>query len=104
MKPISISLGLFILSIIFLFLNLPILFLGLLFMSSAIIGNFRMVYLMDTQPSPKQIRKENLRLCLLGLSCFICGHFSPILLDLLLSYTGGVLFGLIGVSYFYEKR
>jgi len=104
MRPIPVSFGLFILSIFFLLVKLPLLFLGCLVLSSFILGHWRMLHLMETQPTIEQIRKDNLKFALFGVSCFICGHFSPILLDLLLSYIGGVLFGLIGVSYFYEKR
>ena len=90
-------------AIFFLLIGQSILFIGFLIFSSMLLGHMRMVHLMDNQPNRKDIKKDNIKLSVLGVSCFIVSYFVPLIFDLLFSFSGGVCFGLIGVNYFFEK-
>lgn len=103
MRLLPLSFAFFILSIFFLLVGQGILFIGFLIFSSMLLGHMRMVHLMDNQPNRKDIKKDNIKLSVLGVSCFIVSYFVPLIFDLLFSFSGGVCFGLIGVNYFFEK-
>lgn len=103
MRLLPLSFAFFILSIFFLLVGQGILFIGFLIFSSMLLGHIRMVYLMDNQPNGEDIKKDNIKLSVLGISCFIVSYFVPLIFDLLFSFSGGVCFGLIGVNYFFEK-
>ena len=103
MRLLPLSFAFFILSIFFLLVGQGILFIGFLIFSSMLLGHMRMVHLMDNQPNRKDIKKDNIKLSVLGVSCFIVSNFVPLIFDLLFSFSGGVCFGLIGVNYFFEK-
>ncbi len=68
-----------------------------------LLGHMRMIHLIDRQPSEKDIKKDNIKLSVLGVNCFIVSYFVPPIFDLLFSFSGGVCFGLIAVNYFFEK-
>lgn len=86
-----------------LYLDLTILFVGSLIVSSLLLGSTHMSNLIQLKNKNQSTRNTNIYLAVFGVLFAISSNTGVVIVDLIASFGFGTCFGLIGVAFIEEK-